>query len=70
MTYVTAFVRFWYDFIVGDDWTIALAVAGALIVVGVAAHAHAPVWWLLPLTVLLTLGVSLLREGRKARRRA
>jgi hypothetical protein len=30
MTYVKAFGRFWYDFIVGEDWRIAAGVAVAL----------------------------------------
>ena len=39
MSIVRGFLRFWYDFIVGDDWRIALGVvlvlgAGALLVAG------------------------------------
>ena len=39
MTLLRGFFRFWYDFIVGDDWRIALGVvlvlgAGALLVAG------------------------------------
>src|SRR5205807_9432991 len=30
MRYIMAFLKFWYDFIVGDDWTIAAAVAVAI----------------------------------------
>jgi hypothetical protein len=30
-----AFGRFWYDFIIGDDWKIAVAVVSALAVVSV-----------------------------------
>jgi hypothetical protein len=29
-----AFARFWYDFIIGDDWKIAAAVVAALVVLG------------------------------------
>ncbi|MGW6278533.1 hypothetical protein [Kribbella sp. NPDC055071] len=32
MKYVKAFGRFWYDFIIGDDWKIAAAVLVALII--------------------------------------
>jgi hypothetical protein len=28
--YVSGFGRFWYDFVVGDDWRIAAGVAGVL----------------------------------------
>jgi hypothetical protein len=34
MNIVTAFLRFWYDFIVGDAWEIAL---GVVVVLGVGA---------------------------------
>ena len=27
---LTAFARFWYDFVVGDDWRVAVAVIAAL----------------------------------------
>jgi asparagine N-glycosylation enzyme membrane subunit Stt3 len=32
---IKAFGRFWYDFIIGDDWKIAVAVVSALAVVAV-----------------------------------
>ena len=35
MNALKAFGRFWYDFIVGDDWKIAVAVTSALTVLGV-----------------------------------
>ena len=54
------FGRFWYDFIVGDDWTIAVAVAIAVAATAVLAHHGWNVWWLLPLAVAATLAVSLL----------
>ena len=36
MRYVRAFARFWYDFVVGDDWRIA---AGVVLVLGLGAVA-------------------------------
>ena len=49
MRYIVAFVKFWYDFIVGDDWTIAVAVAVAIaITLGLVQS-----WWLLPLAAIL-----------------
>ena len=35
MNAIRAFGRFWYDFIIGDDWKIPLAVVIALAVVAV-----------------------------------
>jgi hypothetical protein len=48
-----------YEFIVGDDWRIAVAVVLALaITVGIARTAI-PAWWVLPAAVVLILPVSL-----------
>jgi hypothetical protein len=66
MSLLVGFGRFWYDFIVGDDWRIAAAVVVALIVTGLLAHAHASAWWLLPLVVVAFLGLSLWHVARKA----
>jgi hypothetical protein len=60
-----AFLRFWYDFIVGDDWTIAVGVVLALGATAALAHnGHPGVWWLLPLVVAAVLGWSV-RRGVK-----
>lgn len=31
MTLLRGFARFWYDFVIGDDWKIAAAVAAVLL---------------------------------------
>jgi ABC-type multidrug transport system permease subunit len=41
MTFVKGFGRFWYDFLIGDDWKIAVAVVTALLVGVVALLAGA-----------------------------
>jgi hypothetical protein len=33
LRFLKAFGKFWYDFIIGDDWKIAAAVVSAIIVV-------------------------------------
>jgi len=60
-----SFGEFWYDFIVGDDWQIAVIVVVALGLTGLLAHG-APVnaWWLLPVGVSAALGWSLYRAVR------
>jgi hypothetical protein len=72
MRFLVGFLRFWYDFIVGDAWEIA---AGVVAVLGIGA-------WLLrtdgidrafiPLVVALGVGLmlggSLLAEVRRRRR--
>jgi hypothetical protein len=61
-----AFLRFWYDFIVGDDWTIAVGVVVALTVTTLLAHnGMKSAWWLLPVVVTVGLTASLLRATRK-----
>ena len=36
MKFLKAFGQFWYDFIIGDDWKIAVAVVTALVLLFVA----------------------------------
>ena len=63
MNVVIGFGKFWYDFIVGDDWRIAASIVVALLLTGVLAHAHIAAWPLLPLAVILTLAASLRRAA-------
>ena len=39
MTHGAAFFRFWYEFIVGDDWRIAAGVVGVLAIGALAVSA-------------------------------
>jgi hypothetical protein len=59
MKRVIAFLRFWFDFVVGDDWRVAVAVAAAL---GVTALV--PLWWTMPVAVVAILLGSLRRAAR------
>ncbi len=69
MRWVRSFLAFWYDFIVGDDWTVAVGVVIALALTAALAHlAHLPVWWLLPAAAVALLAFSLRRAVRQARR--
>ncbi|HKV30929.1 MAG TPA: hypothetical protein VJT14_07935 [Candidatus Dormibacteraeota bacterium] len=62
-----AVARFLYDFIVGDDWTVAAAVAIGLVLSAVLNVNHIAAWWLIPVIVLVMLGVSLRRASSKKR---
>jgi hypothetical protein len=62
--FLVGFGRFWYDFIVGDDWTIAAAIVAALIVTSLLARAQVAAWWPLPLIVIVFLAASLWRVAR------
>jgi hypothetical protein len=68
MRAVVAFGRFWYDFVVGDDWTIALAVVTAVAATAVAATTTSAAWIVLPLTVAGVLGTSIARAASRATR--
>jgi hypothetical protein len=65
---VAAFGRFWYRFIVGDDWVIAATVLVTLVVVALLLRAGVQAWWLLPVVVIAVLGVSLWRARRRQAR--
>jgi hypothetical protein len=60
-----AFGAFWYDFIVGDDWRVAVSVIVALAVTYAVSKTSVPSWWILPVTVALVLPWSLWRARRR-----
>ncbi len=64
MKWLRSFGHFWYDFIVGDDWRIALGVVIVLALTDVAAHNGVDIWWLMPLGVVILAGWSLRRATR------
>ena len=67
MNRVRQFLRFLWDFVIGDDWRIALAVAATLLLTLVLANNGATVWWLLPVVVLVMLSVSVWSVARSRR---
>jgi hypothetical protein len=60
MSRIAAFGRFWWDFVVGDDW-----VAAAGVIAGLALTAALAAWWVLPIAVAIVLTMSLLREASR-----
>jgi hypothetical protein len=62
MNRLKSFGEFWYDFIVGDDWHVAVLVLLGLALTAILAHsAQVSAWWLLPLVVFAALAWSLHR---------
>jgi hypothetical protein len=66
MNYLKAFVAFWYDFIIGDDWVVAAGVVVLLVVSGALARAnmHTTAWIVMPVGVVVVLAISLQRATR------
>jgi hypothetical protein len=65
MNYLRSFARFWWDFVVGDDWRVALGIALALAITWGIADRGANPWWLLPFAVVVVLAASVWRETRR-----
>jgi hypothetical protein len=61
---ITAFLKFWYDLIVGDDWRVAVGVVIAFALTYAISTTSIPAWWVLPLIVMILLPVSLRRASR------
>jgi hypothetical protein len=66
MRYLRAFGRFWWNFIVGDDWRVAAGVAVALALTELLTHEGVNAWWLLPAAVALVLALSLRRAAERS----
>ena len=66
MKWLSRFGRFWWDFIVGDDWLVAVLVVLAIGATALLATTSVAAWWLLPVAVPLVLWLSLRRAIRSA----
>ena len=65
MSYIVAFGRFWWDFIVGDDWRVAAGAALGLAITAFLEHRGLAAWWVLPTTVAVVLTMSLRHSTRQ-----
>jgi hypothetical protein len=63
VSYVRAFIRFWWDFIVGDDPRAAAGLGASLFLTWLLVHNGINAWWLLPLAVVVVLVASVRREA-------
>jgi hypothetical protein len=66
MSRLAAFGRFWWEFVIGDDWLVAVLVGVSIGATAILAAAGVTAWWLLPVAVLLVLWLSLRRAIRSA----
>jgi len=65
MSRVRGFARFWWNFVVGDDWRAAAGIAVAIAATAAVVAAGLDAWWLMPAAVAVVLALSLRRETRK-----
>ena len=66
MRWLKSFGKFWWNFVIGDDWLVAALVAVAIGATAALAHSGVNAWWLMPVAVLLILWLSLRRAIRSA----
>jgi hypothetical protein len=64
MSRLKAFGRFWWDFVIGDDWLVAVLVVVAIGATAVLAAADVTAWWLMPAAAVGILWLSLRRAIR------
>jgi hypothetical protein len=64
MTRLAAFGRFWWEFVVGDDWISAACIGFAISATALLAAGGVPAWWLMPVAVAGTLYLTLRRALR------
>jgi hypothetical protein len=67
MTRIEALGRFAWDFVVGDDWRVAVGVVIALAVTALIAGVGFAAWWILPLATAGLLALSIWRAARPRR---
>jgi hypothetical protein len=63
---VRAFFAFWYDFIIGDDWRVALSITVALAAtIAVNRLTGTAPWWIVLVAVIAILPISIFRATRR-----
>jgi large-conductance mechanosensitive channel len=60
-----AFTRFWYQFFVGDDWTMAVGVVIALALTAVVNRLTPHAWWITPVAVIILMVASVYRAASR-----
>jgi len=65
MSRIRSFFRFWWDFVVGDDWRVAAGLVVAFAATWALAHHGHAAWWVLPLAAAILLVGSVTREARR-----
>ena len=61
---IAGVAQFFYKFVVGDDWTVALVMLLGLAATAASVATRLNAWWLVPALAILMTGVSLWRRRR------
>ncbi len=64
MYYLKKFGLFWYRFLIGDDWVGAAIIIAGLFGTYTLLKVKIAAYWFLPLIVMFSLSLSLLRQAR------
>jgi hypothetical protein len=59
-----AFLRFLWDFVVGDDWRLAVGVVVAIVITALVSDTSLSAWWVLPVAVAGLLAGSVWGAAR------
>ena len=62
VSFVIGVARFFYRFIFGDDWRVAVAVLLGLVATALLVAVQIPAWWLVPLVAIAMTWISLQRS--------
>ena len=63
---MSSFARFWWTFLVGDDWRVGAGLACAFGLCALLARQAVSAWWLLPVAALALLAASLHRAVKRS----
>jgi hypothetical protein len=60
------FGQFWWDFVIGDDWRLALGGGLALALTALVSRTSVAAWWIAPAIVISLLVLTLARAQPRA----
>lgn len=66
MKIIKNFISFWYNFIFGDDWLLAVIIICGILLLKILVYLKINnIWWILPLLTIEALIISLYKELNK-----